>query len=244
MKGKAKETNRDRRMRQARRPRVVRTTRPAKFNILLIADSRGRHFRAEVTQLMRFLKITDIHFEVLFFPGATIEQAATRAIQKLHSMMNFDLIYLLAGVNNLTTFLAPHNTVPVFDNAIQITDHMLAQYQAARSTLITKCREVIICETVGMSMAQYNTRGEPFWEEQKEIDLAMPQTNKGIIAINGFDKFTPRYGSHVHKIRHGRYGSRYSGTLRDGLHYTSTTITKYAYYLIATFYHNLHTTCN
>ena len=137
-----------------------------------------------------------------------------------------------------------HNTVPNYDDAYAITNSLLSQYQAARLELLSIAKEVILCETVGLSMATYNTRGEPFWDEQKEIDKAMPMVNDGITAINGQHLYTPRYGSHVHKIRHGRYGSRYAGTLRDGLHYTSATITKCAYYLIATFYHNIHTLCN
>ena len=51
---------------------------------------------------MRFMHIKDINFEVLFFPGATISQAATRAVKKV-THNNFDLVYLLAGVNDLTT---------------------------------------------------------------------------------------------------------------------------------------------
>ena len=134
--------------------------------------------------------------------------------------------------------------MPNFDNADDITNSLLAQYQAARLTLLTIAKDVVICETVGLSMAAYNTKGEPFWDEQREIDNAMPQVNKGIIAINNKDVFTPRYGAHVHKVRHGRYGSRYGGTLRDGLHFTNATLTKYAFYLIATFYQNINTLCN
>ena len=215
------------------------------FRVLLLADSRARGLTHRIQAELIAQGIINISFSILFYPGATITQTVQRAFVKLTQRRPYDLIYISTGVNNLTSLLRPHCVVPTFENATTLVSTLMGDYIWAKYALTPHANRIIICELIGMSIATYNTDGEAFPEEQTIINNGILSLNPLIRGLNALqDLTTPHFEQHVHKVRHGRFGHRYSGTLTDGIHYNDSTKDKFARNLVYTIVYNIHATCN
>ena len=117
----------------------------AKFRILVLTDSRGRFLSNHIWREMRHLNMIDIDCSVRYFPGATVSQVAERGIRHIERHGPYDVIYMCAGVNDLTAKLGPRNIVPSFDsvndivsklyNEILINDNWLYSHYYIVSTM-------------------------------------------------------------------------------------------------------------
>ena len=213
------------------------------FQILLLGDSRLRGFSYRLRELSRVYDLHDVNFSVCFFPGASLDQVVERGITSVN--LKYDLVYLHAGVNNLSIKMGKRTIKPSMSTEEEIAETMNNNFRLAKEKLLSTAHAVVICELIGLSYMHYNINGKDFPAEQKELHKAIPRINSCISSINnGSGMLTPWIACHVHKTRHGRLGHRYNGTMVDGIHYNDATKDKFTRAIIKSIYPNIHAICN
>ena len=118
----------------------------AKFKIVILGDSRLRELDQAILQVTQH-SMADIEIESFCFPGANVLQTVERGLEKIGNA-HIDLIYLAAGINNLSRKVGRKAIRPAFDSH-QIVDHLLTQFVNAKTRLCAK--KVILCEMIGLS---------------------------------------------------------------------------------------------
>ena len=116
--------------------------------------------------------------------------------------------------------------------------------EGAKAKLSVIALKAILCDLIGFSFKDYNINRAEFKQQQQVINDSIVLINNGIDNLNNAENLTGvKWSFHVHKLRHGRRGHRYTNTLSDGLHFSNETKDKFTKYLCATFYPNIHITC-
>ena len=238
-----------------------------KFQVLLIADSRGKELAHTIPRALQDDGINDFEIFIKYYPGATIHIALNRALKYINEIKYnlpnptvepFDLIYLSVGVNNLTdkevTYrLNPTNNKmvkiikvkPAFDSSEDIQQHLDTELQIAKTTLQQFSKKIVLCHLIGLSISLWNKAGDIHTKGQDDINTAIPTINRSIDKWNANDGvISPFMTELVHKTRHGRMGHRYVTCLRDGVHYSQTLINKITRNFVRTLLHNIHATAN
>ena len=191
---------------------------------LLICDSRGKGLEFYINQECTQRNIRT-HFTVITAPGATITTAVNSANRYLHSR-SFDFIYLMTGVNNLTSKSSNGKVTPVFTEIPNMVDVVTDYLTWAKSYLKQYSKYVIICQFVGLDINVYNLhRGH-----MTDFDAAQTIINDGVITLNQVvtmlnrdDHLTaPWIMDTIHSLTNGRRINKYS-RFYDGLHPNETT---------------------
>ena len=175
-----------------------------------------------------------LEIEVRAFSGGSIEEVTTWGTHEA-AHKRYDQVYLLAGVNNLTIHLGYRKVKPRFTHWTSMVRRMMMEYYMARTRLYRLTDKVVICDLVALHLATYNRNGEGFHYYQHIIDCATIRVNEYVEEMNReASVYSPRLADHIHKSRHPDHPihHRYSTTLRDGLHFTLATTTKYSIMLL------------
>ena len=185
--------------------------------ILYIADSRGFALRQQVGGLS--LLNYNIDLTILPKAGVTITQAVDHAFRHVGNQ-TFDVIYLAAGVNDLSEKHGYRDISPIYSNRYEIVYNLMQKYYRARILLDMLGHRVVICELVGLNYQQYNLRNAPFPMEQEEVNAAIIMVNKYVRYINTERLlYSPNTTEYTHKQREtNNLIHRYRLTTYDGIH--------------------------
>lgn len=190
------------------------TIRPV---VTLICDSRGKGLEG--------LLEDHSNINILVYRGAKLYQTAKYAEFKF-KQQNPDQVYVLAGINNLTTMNKRTRQVSISaPDATKITqqfcDEMNFSYATIRKTIKQDAR-IIFAPLTGMGIAQYNkVDPEVCKEDQYILDQALLDINKRIISFNDEKgNRTPWTHAIVHRYYRGRYHFAYERLDSDGCHLT------------------------
>ena len=203
----------------------------------IFSDSRG------TGMTMKIYNTTGFDIEVCHYPGVSIEGLET-SIRGYTNNTQVSAAYIMAGVNNLTTFDEDIGIYKaVYITPEDIRDDLMDKYLS----LITVCREdchiedIVLCTLPGMDLGRYNKTTHRN-EHQRTIDTGIKLLNSDIQthnAANGYS--TPMVHQYIHptmgKSRRAR--NTYS-RLRDGLHPTERTKEKWALALVTSLRLNGH----
>lgn len=186
--------------------------------VVIVCDSRGKRLQE--------LFYDDNHtIKVLMFSGAKLYQSAKLALSYLKRHMP-DQIYILSGLNNLTTLdkntrkvslTAPEKwkIVQYFEDEINFTTALIRKNVTAKT-------KIIFVPITGMDLASYNrTTMESEQACQEIFNDALLDINKIIIARNVSNHCkTPWVHTYVHRYFRGRYHFYYEKLDTDGCHLT------------------------
>ena len=202
------------------------------MKILVMTDSRGNLLEKEINsslheQYPEVEKYIDVTVRVM--DGATLDTIIRKMESKYSDFPNYDIVYVHAGVNNLTKKTGS-TVIPMYDNIPHLVDDMTDKFPTLKLTLARKCPNVVIVQLVGIDMARYNREiDNGFWYyQQKVINEAMPILAHTINFVNRADGLIgPWLTCTVHDFVNGNLYNRY-GKLRDGLHPSLQTQKKWA----------------
>ena len=199
-----------------------------------------RHIKTQIVKQ----NMKDINVTVRANSGKTIGGIVNETIREFKSK-KFDLLYFAGGVNDLSNKIGWRHITPVFGDEQKLTTCITNLLEEAKAKLSVITRKVIICDLIGLSYKEYNVNGEEFQARQQTVNNGVVNVNNNIDKLNNTEGLMGvKWSYHVHKLRHGRRGHRYANTLSDGIHFTDESKAKFVKYLTATFYHNIHCTCN
>ena len=119
--------------------------------------------------------------------GATLDNIIKKMLKKYGVLPQCELIYIHAGVNNLTV---KHGATicPVFDNIPELIDTITDKITLLKLELKTTCKNVVMVQLVGLEISRYNKENDDFWYYyQKIINDAMPLLAHTINFINKAD---------------------------------------------------------
>ena len=161
------------------------------MKIMIMTDSRGALLQGKIEvelrkQLPQLASEIDVTVKVM--EGATLDNIIKKMHVKYGEMPHCDLIYIHAGVNNLTTKNGPIVQL-VFDNIPDLIDTITDKVTLLKSKLHKTFRNVIMVQLVGIEIARYNRETcNGFWYyQQKVINEAMPILAHTINFINKAD---------------------------------------------------------
>ena len=217
---------------------------PAKFKVLVAGDSRLRGWSDLLNQAAYERDFFDVEFHVKACPGATSEQVVDEVIRR-SVFIDYDLVYFMAGINNLTYKIKGRNAAPRFETPTVAFCYLKSEYVEAKRRLEQFARTVVLCELVGLSLANYNTSFRVPRTDQTTINSTILAINREVHSLNtDSGVLTPRFERHIHRLRHGVRGHRYDATLADGLHFNNETSFRFVHALLDTVYRNIRATCN
>ena len=143
-----------------------------------------------------------------------------------------DVAYIMAGVNDIT-YKDPYTgeCYVAHESPNELRDNLMDKYMDLLRYCYTQCdiNHVIICTMTGLSLARYN-RSLGLQYGQWRINWGVRLLNEDITACNGAHGYhTPCLHQAIHLVqqRPFRYRDMYN-RLRDGLHPTHWTLTKWA----------------
>ena len=193
---------------------------------------------------------------VRWYRGATLKRITQSAMREVdyknrrNGWNKYDLIYMLGGVNDLTSLLAPGYVTPVFKDYESLLCTMSDRFEEARNVLRQYGEMIILGELVGIDLNRYNRTSGKYQSEQLIINRGVPMLNNTLNCMNrDMDAKSPWLGDTIHTRTHGRLTMRY-GLLKDGVHAVPTLKTRWAKLIIHSFnkninkLRNLEPTCN
>ena len=100
------------------------------FHCLIIMDSRGRGMQ---NVLERDVKDTalPIHVNLLFYPGANIEQLTQHALKELQRF-HYDMVLFIGGVNDISTRGPRGRAIPKYTTHHQLVDKLYEKFDRAQ----------------------------------------------------------------------------------------------------------------
>ena len=116
-----------------------------------------RCMECRLQSLMTQLGYTDLDVRVLFFPGAKVDQVVMNG-KCLVGRESFDIIYLSAGINELSKKIYRHCIKQIFYSTEEIVNHLEMQFSVAAAKLSDIGKKVVVCELVGLSYDMYNNQ--------------------------------------------------------------------------------------
>ena len=202
------------------------------MKVIILADSRGALLQLKIREelqkqypdLAKGIEVT-----VRIMEGATLDNLMKKMDSKYPAIKQCDLLYIHTGVNNLT--LKKGSTVqPTFDNIPELVDIMTDKFTVLKNKLSGTCKNIVISQLVGIDLHRYNREvDDGYWYyHQIVINEGMPILAHTINFINRADNLVgPWLTGTVHDFVNGKLYNRY-GKLRDGLHPSEHTQSKWA----------------
>ena len=212
------------------------------MKVMILTDSRGLHLQEKIVQEIKkqLPQHTDeLHVTVRIMEGATPDNILKKMNSKYGALPYCDLIYVNAGVNNLSIKRGPVVN-PVYDNVADLIDDVTDKITTLKSKINSVCKNVVIAQVVGIDIARYNREvDDGFWYyQQNVINDAMPLLAHTINFVNRADNLVgPWLTSTVHDFVNRKLYNRY-GKLRDGLHPNDQTQEKWAGLFVRSIYTN------
>ena len=224
---------------------MTHITEMAHFQVVILGDSRVRDLESHIYDELAERRMWDISLTCFSYPGATCAQVIGRGLRDI-CPKKVDLIYLMAGVNDLSSKIrGSRHVTPLLQSTDEITQYYSSLFQDARRTLSEHCEAAIICELPALSYSLYNRDSTVADDIQTNTDLAMIEVNYEVrIGNHNQGLFSPNIGGHFYKSRHGKRSSRYASHTTDGIHYNLHTKKKLTRYTVNTIYPNIHQICN
>lgn len=171
------------------------------MKILILADSRGRHLKQELSSIL------DCDFTVRYYPGAGINDCVSKSHDILHSKA-WTQVYCLAGICDLTMkdpnarllSLRYHDSLLAMTSYLNILKSGFETIAGTSSMVVKpKC---IFAPLTGINLSAYNKRESHHDDviNQTILNDTISQINSEIILFNtdhGF--FTPWTSRIVHR---------------------------------------------
>ena len=198
----------------------------------VFTDSRGMYLSDEI------YNIFGEQVNVCYYRGTNIERLS-KSIWRYTRSHFVDTAYIMVGVNDITT--KDRHTGECFTlltSPYELRDHLMDLYISLARYCYDECyvRHVIICTMTGISLRRYNRSLKPHYEHygQHVINRGVRLLNDAIFAYNGAHGYhTPCLHHAVHLTQQKPYRHRdMYNRLRDGLHPTHKTLTKWATSLV------------
>ena len=168
---------------------------------------------------------------VCYYRGVTLEKLRGKIWTYTRSHV-VNAAYIHAGVNNITT-RNPYTgeCQSLFESPGELRDHLMDLYIDLLRYCYDVCgiNNVIISTLTGISLWRYNRSWMPP-SGQWVIDWGVRLLNEDILALNGANNYhTPCLHHAVHITQHHPYRCREMyNRLRDGLHPSHKTLTRWA----------------
>ena len=197
-----------------------------------MADSRGSTLQQEIINQLRRQNLelsTEIDVTVRTMEGASLDNIVRKMNHKYPDPPRCDVLYIHAGVNNLTN-KSGRIIQPVYDNIPELVEDITDKITELKTKLVKICQHIVVVQLVGLDLSRYNREiDDGFWfYQQNVINDAMPLLAHTINFINKADDLVgPWLTGTVHDYVNKKLYNRY-GKLVDGLHPTSQTQTKWA----------------
>ena len=196
------------------------------FNILVMADSRGRGLEAKIMKKLHAMEQFDIRVKVETNSGATITSLLDIALDYL-SRNYYDIMVVIVGVNDLTNlhvdYLGNRRISPRFNEVGNILEVLIPRFEIFKDLIgrIAKHR-MVFATMIGASFEIHNNVPGDYGLNQQALNEAVPLINEILMDINAETCFpTPKLADSVHVIRRRHYTARYR-TMPDGLHPDAT----------------------
>ena len=185
--------------------------------VLIITDSRGFALRQQVDSLL--LNTYNVNITVVPKSGATILEAVKHAFHQAGDQV-FDIIYLMAGANDLSVKHGFRDISPEYNNRYNLVGELMQKYYKARILLDMIGTRIVVCDLIGVNFEQYNIRYAPFYEHQIELNAGVILLNEYIRHMNNERMlYGPYIAEYTHKQREtGNLTHRYWLTTIDGIH--------------------------
>ena len=203
----------------------------------VFSDSRGKGFSRAI-----YLN-NSIDLEVCYYPGITTAEmkGAIKGFCKSHKV---GAAYIMVGINNLTIKdISTGTYVLKFDTPEKIRDEMMDLLIDLSRYCKTECniKHVIICTLPGMDLARYNSLSTRA-DTQTTLDKGIQLLNENITTLNAGNGYsTPMIHQYIHPtLGNSRRARNTYSRLRDGLHPTTHTLSKWSQAMIASMRLNAH----
>ena len=116
--------------------------------VLFLADSRGFAIERHTHAYTKQLAADNIQLECLSYPGADISKTVSNGLRGMTGQ--YDLIFIAAGANNLSTFKGKRKIEPKFVNFGDLVRDMCIELHTSRGRLQNRRTKVIVCKLVGL----------------------------------------------------------------------------------------------
>ena len=203
------------------------------MKILIMTDSRGTGLDQRITEDMQKRYPTqypNLNIIVRVMRGAVIENIITKMDKLFPTYSTYDMIYTMVGVNNLTSKCAHGKVEPNFDDIPELVESLSDKLSILKTDLKKRAKYVIIGQIVGLDMDRYNeyyAEGRWFYQ-QIVLNQAIPMLANTTNCINKEnDVYSPWIANTVHEYVNHKLYNKYR-KLKDGLHPSSQTLTKWA----------------
>ena len=207
------------------------------YHVLLLADSRTVSLQQLLENQLTLPNTENVIIEVIAIKGAKIETLTHYATTNL-TTSQYDLIYLLAGVNNLSVKHNSGKLSPVFLDTPNLVEVMFEKFVHAKQILQEYGTKVVICQMVGLKFERYHN-SYPFPNSQLAIDEGIPILNHSINILNHESMVkSPYLMSTVHALKKHRRVAMY-GFLNDGIHLNTNLLNTWAKLIVKSLEPNL-----
>ena len=191
---------------------------------IIMFDSRGDRLQSKIENINK----SGVRVEAWFFRGANYQRLQNEA--SYYAKYNpFDMIYIVGGVNELTTkdqhtgkYYFPWNDYQELEN------HMFERADTVKSYLEKEhpATQFVLCPMMGMNL--YECIGDRDMNHQKMVDNVTWSFNE---LVRSFYKdrhiYVPDFARPVHR-QFGEERKDMYYHLRDGLHLTNEALEKWA----------------
>ena len=194
--------------------------------LLILTDSRGHSMGTQLQSID--LASYDIILYIMPYSGGRLADITRKGLRDYGHLV-FDRIYLMGGVNNLSTLIG-HFVIPKYHNKDILVRDLMIEFYNARKRLDQISAEVVVCDLIGLSFRNYNygLDSHEFPQHQQILNSAVLRINEYIQEINeARGLHSPQLADVVHKKRGtDRIEHRYTSTCPDGLHFYAHIATK------------------
>ena len=161
------------------------------MKVLVMADSSGDQLRMEIQNMLHELHPQlerEIDITVRTMEGATLTNIIKKMESKYTDFPCYDIIYVHAGVNNLTRKCGCVVN-PIYDNIPHLIDDITDKITNLKCQIKFKCKNVVFVRLVGIDMVRYSKQiDDGFWYyQQKVINESMPLLAHAINFVNKAD---------------------------------------------------------
>ena len=136
---------------------------------------------------------------------------------------NFELIYIMLGVNNLSQKKGNGTIVQMFDDVPSLVEFMLAKFEIFKCQLKEMSSRIVLCQMIGLNYTMYNKNNDVDDAFQQVINESMPLLAHTLNLVNSDENLIgPWITKIVHYwLNHKQYNAY--GKLCDGIHYSEQT---------------------
>ena len=209
--------------------------------ILIITDSRGTDLQKNIRKMDTNNRLQDIDIMIIVLRGANLDDGFERLAEKIDVNSNFNTIYVMLGVNNLSVKNSVGKINPMYSDIPTLIEMMTTKFEIFKYQIKQMSNRVVLCQLVGMNLSMYN-KGYPTFElEQCVINEAMPILAHTLNLINRENQLiSPWLTKIIHyRVNHKLYNAY--GKLTDGVHYSESMKSTVAKRLLEAILKNLNT---